>query len=252
MNALKDFHSLQKYVEQEEKTTKETLRRFGKDLELYQRSFDLCSETVGHICEYAEKRLVDSTAKEAVLFILPRIMQSMQAVRLLTLKGYYYDARIIERSLIEAIGLCAYLALDDKEAKRWIAGKDIKVPKISLFDYVPQLLRIDTGDFSAKSVYGQLCHYVHTNARAIVSLIDTMPDRSPKRVGKKLSAEVKLKFTPKFDRERFREIASSPIIVTIVLSRIFDKELAEKTKRKIRRFVRQLKTKKRLPRNELK
>lgn len=243
MRTLKHFDNLERYLEEEEKTERETLRKSRKDLELYQRSFDLCSETITQICAATKRKPLGSTAKEAILFVLPRVMQSMQAIRLLNLRGYYYDASIVERSFIEATGLCAYLALNEEDSERWISGKGIKEAKIKLFEYVPKLLEIkaDPEYVGTRALYGQLSAYVHTDPRAITTFVsDWMTEKPPKKIGGKLLGELGIQFTSRFDKEKLRKIGRYPTLMTIMLTVIFENELTKKRSKKIRRLAERL------------
>lgn len=236
---MKNLNDLDSFLKDEEEITKETLSHFKKEFELYERSFNLLLETVSYLCDLTTKeKPFGSMAKDAIMFIMPRIVQSMQSIRILSLKGYYYDVSVLRRSLIESIGLCAYFALNEKEAKNWLEGKDVKMAKIRLFDYIPKLLGRE--DDSGKSVYGQLSRYVHTNIRAIVTLIF----KQPKTRG------LGLKFGPEFDKEDMDEISAYPTLMSLMLMKIFKDELTEKGKEKITRFLEQYKAEKKLMKQE--
>jgi hypothetical protein len=169
-------------------------------------------------------------------------MQSMQAIRLLNSRGYYYDASVAERSLMEATGLCAYLALNQEDSKRWISGKGIKEAKIKWFDYVFKLLDTSTDTDNVRALYGQLSEYVHTEPEALTTLVsfDWAAKRPPKKIGGIKYRIIGLQFTPRFDREKPIRIGSYPLIMTDMLAVIFEKELTEKRSKKIRRLARQL------------
>jgi hypothetical protein len=218
-------HNFDSFIKAEDEVTKETLRHFKRMFELYERSFNLLLETVSCLFDLTKTKLPDSTAKEVILLIIPRIIHSIESIRNLTLKGYYYDVAVLQRSLAESMGLIAYFALNEKEAEKWIEGKDIKIPKIELFDFVIKLF--GAKDFSAKSDYGRLCEYVHTNVRAIVSMLD-LNQPAP---------EIGLLITPQFDKEKVVVIASYPTIMLIIIQKIFN-ELPEKRREKINKFCR--------------
>jgi hypothetical protein len=215
-------------VEGEEETAKVTFEKFKKEFKLYERCFDLCMETIDYLLESTENKLFDSEAKTAIMVILPSIVQSMQSIRLLRTKGYYYDSAIVERSLIESIGLCAYLSLDEEEATRWLDGKSTKVARINLFDYVSRLLRGRKDFAEMKQVYGQLSDYVHRNLRAAVQSV-TFPEQEVNKV--RDSGSINLQFIPQFDEKNVGRISVYPLVVTKVLERIFKKELELDKKR---------------------
>lgn len=234
---MKNLGDLDSFLKDEEEIAKKTLGHFRKEFELYERSFNLLLETVDYLCDLTTKdKPFGSMAKDAIMFIMPRIVQSMQSIRILKLKGYYYDASVLERGLMESMGLCAYFALNDKEAENWLKGKDVKIAKIKLFEYVPTLLKKDAR--GAKSLYGELCRYVHSNIRAIMSLVVRQPE----------TQDLRLRFGPEFDKEKMDEIADYPMLMSIVLMQIFKDELTEKRKEDIMRFLKQYRAEKKLMR----
>jgi hypothetical protein len=235
---MKRLADLQDYLEEEDQTTRKTIRKFKKELELYERSFNLCSETIDYLCSRTKRKLMDSSAKEVILVILPRIIQSLQSIRVLILKGYYYDALILDRSYFEAVGLCAYLSLNEEEAENWLEGKELGVSSIKLLDYIPKLLEKSDSEVNLKPVYGQLCDYVHTNAEAVVSLVS---DWHSKKLGK-----ISLRFTPTFNESKVPQIASRTTLLCIVLREIFKNELAKERKSRIAEFLKQFRKERKL------
>jgi hypothetical protein len=231
VKTVKDFPDLRNYLEQEDETTNKTIRKFRKDIKLYERSFSLCSEMVHYLCKRTKEKSMDSTAKEAILLILPRIMQSLQSIRLLTSKGYYYDASIIARSFLEGMGLCAYLSLNEEEAESWIEGNKLKVPTIKLVDYIPKLLMGSYSKTDLKPVYGRLSDYVHTNVEAVISLVS---DWHSKQSGK-----ISVGFTPIFDESKVIKIAHSSMLMAVVLELMFRNELTQGKKNRIAKLLKQ-------------
>ena len=228
---MKSSNYFNNFLKAEDENTKKTLREFRKEFELYERSFDLLCETLGYLYKWAKPDRTYSTAKFVILSILPRIVQTMQSIRLLTLKGYYYDTAVLERSLVESIGLCAYFALNEKEAENWFKGNDVKIAKIRLPDYIPLLLRVKSEDLeSAKSVYGKLSEYVHTNIKAIVSLVTNFNDKSTR---------VSFAVIPSFSKEKVTINAGYPLCMLCMLVEIFRDELTKKRREKILRSAKQ-------------
>ncbi|MBA7470394.1 hypothetical protein ES707_05679 [subsurface metagenome] len=166
------------------------------------------------------------TAKKVILIITTRIIQSMQAIRVLNLKGYYYDLRVLERCLLENMGLCAYFALNEEETEKWIKGKN-KIARIRLIDYISLLVGIKEGGWIP--IYGKLSGYVHTNLRSIASLI---VDIDPEGIS--------FQVTPIFDKEKVSEISLYPTVMLIILARIFRDELTKTRKARIMRFCKQI------------
>jgi hypothetical protein len=217
---LKDFLVLNDFLLAEDENARKTSRQFKKDLKLYKQSFNLLIETTYFLYDKTADSAF-SSPRTAVLLIMPRIIQSMQSVRTLGLKGYYYDKAILERSLIESMGLCAYLASNEEEAKRWLSGKDIKSPKIKLFDHLRNIVSPESS--SGISTYGRLSKYVHTGFKGIVTLIaDMLPPK-----------QAVMQFGPSFDKQKFEGISPYPVVMLMFLGITFKDYL---TKRKLKKI----------------
>lgn len=221
------MNTFDKFLRAEDENTKETIRQFGKDLELYKSSFNLLCETKAHLHELMEKdpRKIP-TEKKVILMIINRITQLMQSIRILNLKGYYYDVKVLERCLLESMGLCAYLALNEEEVNNWIEGK-VKIARIKLVDYISLLL--GTEEHHGIPFYGKLSGYVHTDVSAIASLIVDIDHEA---------YVTSFQLTPIIDKEKVSEISWYPMLMLTILKEIFRDELAEK-RREITKFVSQ-------------
>jgi hypothetical protein len=241
MIRLTRFISYKSYIESEKETTKLTSEKFKKELMLYARFFDLFMETIDCIGESTESKLIDSEGKNATIIILPRVVQSIESIRLLTTKGHYYDSAIIERSLLESLGLCAHLSSNEEEAKRWIRGEKIKLPSIDLLDF-PRWLHVGKDDDRWKKfwnvLYGQLCNYVHTNIRSAASLI-RRDRKKEERIGGVMSGRLKCQYAALFDGSRAREILADLVLATLIVENIFKEELRpyKKRQRKLERLI---------------
>ncbi len=219
------------YKKGEEETAKLTSEKFKKELRLYERFFDLFMETIDCISESTESKLLDSKGKAATIVILPRVVQSMESIRLLRAIGHYYDSAIIERSLLESIGLCAHLSSNEEEATHWLHGKKIELAAIELLDLV-RWLRLGKDakmKTSYKAIYGQLCNYVHTNISGVASF--GRIDKKERRVGGVMSGSIAFQYAPVFDKSGAKGIAVFPLLATFILEIIFKEELKPYKKR---------------------
>jgi len=223
---LKTLNHFDNFLWAEDENTKLTLHQFGKDFELYKRSFNLLCETKAHLHELMEEdpRKI-STAKKAILMIVNRIIQLMQSIRVLNLKGYYYDVRVLSRCLLESAGLCAYFALNEEEVDNWVKG-NLKIAKIRLIDYISLLFEVK--ERRGIPFYGKLSEYVHTNVGAIASLVVAVHPEM---------AAIDFQLTPIFDKEKAIEISAYPTFMLIILAKIFRDELTDKRRGEIMRFV---------------
>jgi hypothetical protein len=238
---LKRVSPFESYVEHEEKISKTTLEKCKEELKFYERGYDLCVETISCISKSVENKLFDSVAKEAVMVVLPRILNAMQSMRLLRIKGHYYDATIVERNFLESIGLCVYLSSDKEEAFRWMRGKPITVASIRLLDYADRMFHLGKNDYTMKRMYGEICHYVHTNVRA--ARLAAHVTKKTRRIGEVDANWISLQLTPRFEEEEIGGIGVFPFFATLVLEQIFNNELkldkrrAKKSKRLFKLFL---------------
>ena len=227
------FPSYKSYIKGEEETTKLTFEKFKEEFRQYELFFDLFMETIDCLARSTKSKVPDTEGKGATIAILPRVAQSMESIRLLTAKGHYYDAAIIERSLLESIGLCAHLSSNEEEASRWIRGEPIKLASIDLVD-LGRWLHLGKHDTKMKkvwnAVYGQLCNYVHTNVRGAVSMMGRF-EKKEKRIGGVMSGTIYFQYAPRFDESRAKGIAAFPVLVTLIVEDIFKAELKPYKKR---------------------
>jgi hypothetical protein len=209
------------FAVKEEETLRITLKKFKQDSKLYEHCFDLCMETFDCIAKSRESEIISSKGKDTTLIILPSIMQSMQSIRLLATRGYYYDSAIIVRSLLESIGLCQYLSTDNEEAIRWIHGKRIKLAGIHLFDYA-----FAKDDAKVKSLYGHLCNYVHRNIRSAIYFYKGVHEpKVRKDANTEEGVRVNFQFVPQFDKKEAPQTSIYPLLVALMLRDIFKEEL---------------------------
>lgn len=225
---MKTLNLFNKFLRAEDENIEQTIRQFGKDLELYKSSFNFLCDTKAYLYELMEKDPSKiPTPKKIILMVITRITQSIQSIRILNLRGYYYDVKVLERCLLESMGLCAYLALNEEEVDNWLKG-NVKIARIKLVDYISLLL--DTEEHHGIPFYGKLSRYVHTDVSAIASLIvDTDHE----------AYVTSFQLTPIFDKEKVSEISWYPTLMLAILRRIFLEELSEKRKGEIMRFLRQ-------------
>ena len=202
-----DYYNISLRAENE--ITKRVLSEFKKENKFYERALNLLFEVVDYFYQSKSSGFFDSTF--AILTMLPRLFGTIQSIRVLTVKGYYYDAVILERSVVENLGLCVYLVNNEKEAKRWLAGKDIRMPKINMFDEFFSLVSRDAvkKGHGWKALYGKLSQYVHATLKAIgptyVANIGDIEDQS---------SNVEYEFPPFFDEKLVTNFAVYPIAYT--------------------------------------
>ena len=217
---MKNLINLNSVLEAEKENTKKTLEQYEKEFEYFERSFNLLSETFDYLCELVRKKEITKIGQKICLIkLMPRVFQTLQSIRVLFLRAYYYDAKVLERSIGESMGLCAYLVNNEKEAKKWLCGKRPSVSKTKLIRYPFKLFKPKDATYppSLKNLYCELSKYVHSDVEAL-SLI-TYNDKSPKAY---------LETVPKFKKEKYSPIGAYPMFTLILLLEVFRDELADK------------------------
>ena len=219
---LKDFQGAQL------ECAMQTASYLEKDLILYEHAFNLLLDMIENAsCNQPPL----SAVKSAVWIMMPRIVQSLQSIRDLTLSGHYYDVSVVRRSFIETIGLCAYLSQSsEEEAQNWCDGNDVKVAKISLLSYATKLVKNakTMDDKRSKALYGMLCGYTHSNPRALISSFHENDSSNLT-----LSASL----TPEFDEMRVEYIAHWALFSVALLKEILHNELAESERNRIAKLL---------------
>jgi len=221
-----DYYNIS--LREENDITKRMLSEFKKENKFYERALNLLYEVVD--CLYQSKPSGPFDSTFAILTMLPRLFGTIQSIRVLAVKGYYYDAAILERSVVENLGLCVYLAKNEKEAERWLTGKDVRMPKINIFDEFFSLISqdVEKKDSRWKAMYGKLSQYVHASLKAIgptyVINIGDIIDQSSK---------VEYVFPPFFDEKLIPFFAVYPMLTLIMLVELFKEDLKDRYLNKI-------------------
>ena len=203
-------------LREEEKITRNTLSRFKREFEFYERSINLIYDITTYLCDLTKSKR-PSDSKAAILFMIPRLLGTMQSIRVLNLKGYYYDDRILGRSILENFGLCVYLARNQEEAGNWMKGKDISIPKIKLYSELASFLakEIEKYEKEGNAEYGKLSSYVHASLWAIApSFLE--PGKKPRVV---------MKVPPFFSKKQMSPLALFPMTLLIIIREVFKNEL---------------------------
>lgn len=216
----------------EEKNTKKTLNRFKKEFKFYERYINLLYDVIVDVSKATKSKPL-SGSKAVIFSMLPRLVGTMQSMRILNLKGYYYDERILGRSILENFGLCTYLSENEEEAKNWLDGKDIKISKTRLYYELGSFMmgeRKEEYKKEANAEYGKLSCYVHANVRAIAS---SFMGKSKKATAKSKKGQVEWRFPPFFKEEWVTSIALFPIILLFVVMGLFKNELGNERIEKI-------------------
>jgi hypothetical protein len=97
---------------------KQSLEVSKDALEQYEITYSLCEEILFDIEDNIDLR--DDFDRQAAFEIFIRLLGTMQSIRWLTLKGYYFDASVLARSLMESIGDCCYIYQNKGTGEKWL------------------------------------------------------------------------------------------------------------------------------------
>lgn len=146
--------------ETEQKNLKKTESLFGKEIQNYRMCLELLRDAVANINDNNKAiRLRDF----CVFQFCFRTISSSKNLLDLIVRGYYWDAMIIERGLLENSCLILYLLENETNIDKWMHGKT------KLRD-----IRKELNLFSNKGFimgYAYLSDFVHNNLGAIRHLV---------------------------------------------------------------------------------
>ncbi len=223
---MKDIEDLNFFLSIEENIQKKSLRYHKKQFDCYEHSFNLLIEIYDFLCDlsYAKKEM-RTFQNVAILLLIPQVIQRMQAIRCLTLRGYYYDTRILERNLAEIVGLCSYFVFNKGKAKEWLEGKRPQISKKDLVNYTSKIMQPKNKKWKEpdlKTTYETLCRFVHNDFIAIFSSSKIKFLRKP---------DIEVKIIPSYDKDLFLKICTYPLFISALLLEIFKNELENKYKK---------------------
>jgi hypothetical protein len=158
---LTDLVLNEKINEQQAKEElKEPLLRYKKNLNLFCEMFCQVIHQKWDMQPHEKYKFVFS-------IIMFRLIGTLQSIRILVLKGYYFESNILIRNFYETLGLCVFLKENPKKIDDWLDGKANLLKTVQAFQlarkmfYAPENKELDK---LATKTYGQLCNYVHGNA----------------------------------------------------------------------------------------
>lgn len=154
-----------RFIEAEEKNIESTKKHFDKEIGIYIECFNLLAQTIDHIAEQSINWEPPFQLTETVILAnTTRILNSMRTYIDLVMKGYYFDARIVHRSLYENVLLIDCFTRDRKYVDKWMA-KELKLSEV----------KRELGLYSEEKLekfYEEMCDYVHANVPAILTVVD--------------------------------------------------------------------------------
>jgi len=150
---------------------------------MYVECFELLAETIYYLIDEMKKQKPIFGMTETAIFCnCARILGSMKVYLDLMMKGYYYDANIIYRSLLESMYLVECFIKDKKYAEKWMKY-ELK------FSKVRKELALYS-DEATTEFYKELSDFVHANIPAVSTLTESRGERT-----------IDIFFTPTYELE---------------------------------------------------
>jgi len=156
--------SYAQFTKTEKENIKLTKKYYDKEISIYIDCFNLLARTFDYLARKSIEEEPFGVAETAMLLNTSRVLTSMRVYINLVMKGYYFDATIIERSLWESMLLMECFARDKKYAVKWM-NEELKLSKVK------KELGLYT-DKKFEEVYAEMCDYVHANVPAVLSLTE--------------------------------------------------------------------------------
>ncbi|MGA3289744.1 MAG: hypothetical protein ABSD42_05850 [Candidatus Bathyarchaeia archaeon] len=105
-------------VHQEKLHEKQALELSKDALEHYEIAYSLCHEILFDVEDSVDLR--DDLDRRATSEIFIRLLGTMQSIKWLLLKGYYFDAEVLKRSFLEGLGDCCYIHQNKGTGEKWL------------------------------------------------------------------------------------------------------------------------------------
>ena len=231
----KKMDSYAHFLEAEKRTIKSTKKHYAKEISIYVECFNLLVQTIDHIAERSVKvKPPLGLTESAILFNAARILSSMRVYIDLVMKGYYFDAHIIRRSLYESVLLIDSFTRDKKYVDKWV-DKELKLSQVKkeVGFYGKEIL---------ERFYEEMSDYVHSNIPAVLTLVELEP---PARMHAEELWSADVHTRPSFESERISTGSVFPIMGYLTLGlllRFFGNKMKPKTRSKIYEALRRWKT----------
>jgi hypothetical protein len=209
------FNSLYAIEEENKRLSNEILK---SEIRQCQLSINLLDRILSEISDVYKTEKIETAAKSATVLLTHRFLLSSKCFCNNVQAGYYYEAKILLRSMEENLFYCWGFSQSNDCAKRWYAQKlDFKsVKKTINFDKSPE-------------AYKELCDFTHPNLSGIVAYFGTIDEH-------KLS----LACAPKFDAseksllQAFRSLNATMLQIQRTT---FEDDLKLETKNVIQKFT---------------
>lgn len=182
----------------EKENIRKTKRQFSKEIRLYKKSFNWLVEVLDELYLIPMQR-AKSITDMAVLPILSKIAMSLKSYLHLVMMGYYHEAVVLKRNILESVLKCMLVAKKPEYAVKWSKNRKLE----------PREVRKELGFESAADIFSAMSDYVHLNAASIGTFVQIRIDKQ--------RAQMTANWHPRFDRDcaRFMLI---PILAPLMIA----------------------------------
>jgi hypothetical protein len=142
-------------------------------IEQYEIAYSLCDEILYDIEENIN--MEGDHDRQAIFVILVRTLGSLQSIKWLFLKGYYYDGTVLYRSFMEAIGTCCFISQNKGTGEKWLLNKKLAT-SLDMFKAAEKTLKRNMPDKEIARFYGKLSMFAHCDNWAIGTTISEIED----------------------------------------------------------------------------
>jgi hypothetical protein len=219
----------QQTVKQEQLHEKQALEISKEALEHYEIAYSLCHEILFELEENVD--LKDDPDRRAVSEIFIRLLGTMQSIKWLLLKGYYFDASVLKRSFLEGLGDCCYIHQNKGTGEKWFKDekKYAKTRASNKFIALIKTLKREIPSEDTMELYRKLFKYVHGNSSATMTLISEVEDEYD--LEESLST-IYYSVPSRYDKCTVDNIAILSVMVLSVIQELFP-ELSDYDKKQI-------------------
>ena len=161
-------------VHQEQLHEKQALETSKDAIEHYEIAYSLCHEILFDLEETIDLR--DDPDRRAASEIFIRLLGTMQSIKWLLLKGYYFDAAVLNRSFLEGLGDCCYIHQNKGTGEKWIKDEKKIARTSDKFKAISRTLKREIPEEDTQNLYRNLCKYVHGNSSVTKTLISEIED----------------------------------------------------------------------------
>lgn len=218
---LEEFDVLQQFEKSETKCIGQTKKQLQSKLIRFRRSFNALCYAFSVIFH---SKLEQDPRKRAIVLLMPRLIFLSKSIHELTLKGYYFEASLLERDIVEGIGLCSLFSRDIDKASKWMKGEDLGVSKRQIAHEIAVFSK-SASDNRVKKLYDRLSRHVHLDVKPVVRFLPYVTEKS-----------IGLQLLPIFDKEKVTDFSIYPLFLATILWSVFEDELGGELRKEMKDF----------------